>query len=205
VFLYADKVFALNPDLLHFLPGGDFLRFASVDPRQWAPAVPASAKPTEKGPFRVLHMPTNRSIKGTRYVEQACAHLRVKGVPVELVLIEGVPHSRVKDLIAQADLVVDQLLIGWYGGFAVEAMALGKPVLCYLRDEDAKRFVPFHNRIPIVRTTKETLADDLRSLLRSPSRWDQIGETSRQFVEEWHDPLKIARRTIAAYHGACAA
>ena len=205
VFRYADKVFALNPDLLHFLPGGKFLPYASVDPRQWIPAVPTSAKATEKGPFRVLHMPTNRSIKGTRYVEQACAHLRVKGVPVELVLVEAVPHSRVKDLIAQADLVVDQLLIGWYGGFAVEAMALGKPVLAYLREEDLKRFVPFHEQIPIVRTTKETLAQDLDGLLRSQSRRDELGEAGRRFVTEWHDPLKIACQTVAAYQRSCAA
>ena len=35
-----------------------------------------------------------------------------------------------------ADIVVDQLLAGWYGGFAVEAMALGKPVIAYLRESD---------------------------------------------------------------------
>ena len=106
-----------------------------------------------------------------------------------------------RELIEQADLVVDQLLIGWYGGLAVEAMALGKPVLCYLRDDDLKRFVPFHDRVPIVRTMKETLADDLGNLLRNFSRWPEIGSAGRRFVEEWHDPMKIARQTIAAYRG----
>ena len=106
---------------------------------------------------------------------------------------------------AQADLVVDQLLTGWYGALAVEAMALGKPVLCYLREEDLKRFVPFHEQIPIVRTTKETLAQDLDGLLRSPSRRDELGEAGRQFVAKWHDPLKIARQTIEAYQRTCAA
>src|SRR5881296_1930356 len=148
-------------------------------------------------------MPTNRSIKGTRYVEQACARLCAEGWPVELRVVENVPHPQVKDLIAQADLVVDQLLTGWYGALAVEAMALRKPVLCYLREEDLKRFVPFGDRIPIVRTTKETLADDLRALLREPWRWHELGAAGRRFIEECHDPLKIARITIAAYHGAC--
>jgi glycosyltransferase involved in cell wall biosynthesis len=150
-------------------------------------------------------MPTNRSIKGTRYVEQACARLNSGGVPVELMLVEQVPHARVKDLIAQADVVVDQLLTGWYGALAVEAMALGKPVLCYLRAEDLKRFVPFHEQIPIVRTTKETLAQDLAGLLRSQSRCEELGEAGRRFVTEWHDPLKIARQTVAAYQRSCAA
>ena len=32
-------------------------------------------------------------------------------------------------MYAQADLVVDQVLIGWYGALAVETMAMGKPVI----------------------------------------------------------------------------
>ncbi len=198
---YADQVFALNPDLLHYLPGAEFLPYASVNPAEWVGEGGGSGA----GPVRVLHLPTERSIKGTKYVEQACAQLRSEGLAVELTLAENVPHAKVKDLIAGADLIVDQLLIGWYGAFAVEAMALRKPVLCYLRDEDVKRFVPFRDRIPIVRTTKETLAGDLRTLLRDRARWPELGAAGRRFVEECHDPLNIARRTIAAYRGTCAA
>lgn len=199
VFTYADKVFALNPDLMHFLPGAEFLPYASVDPVQWAPRARHEDASRRARPTKILHMPSNRSIKGTKYVEQACARLRHEGIPVELLLAEGVPHSRVGELIADADVVVDQLLIGWYGALAVEAMAMCKPVLCYLRDEDLKRFVPFHDRIPVVRTTKETLQDDLRALLQSPRRCEQIGVAGREFVQEWHDPMKVARQTIAAY------
>jgi len=201
---YADQIFALNPDLLHFLPGAEFLPYASVSPAEWIPDETAPATPSSVQPFRVLHMPTERSIKGTKYIEQACAQLRAEGWPVELRVVEHVPHAHVKDLIAHADVVADQLLVGWYGALAVEAMALRKPVLCYLREEDLKRFVPFRDRIPIIRTTKETLTNDLRALLRDPTCWAKFGEAGRRFVEECHDPLKIAQRTIAAYQGACA-
>jgi glycosyltransferase involved in cell wall biosynthesis len=102
-------------------------------------------------------------------------------------------------LIEQADVVVDQLLIGWYGALAVEAMALKKPVLCYLRDEDLKRFVPFHDQIPIVRTTKETLAEDIRALLTDTANMERLGHAAQQFVQCHHDPLKIAQRTISVY------
>ena len=51
------------------------------------------------------------------------------------------PHAEAMKLYAQADLVIDQLLAGWYGGFAVETMAMGKPVVCYIRAEDLQ-FVP---------------------------------------------------------------
>ncbi len=199
VFSYADRVFALNPDLLHFLPGAEFLAYASVNLQEWRPAPDKHQELTQNRPLRVLHMPTNRSIKGTSYVEAACARLHQEGLPVELILVEGVPHHSVKSLIEKADLVVDQLLVGWYGALAVEAMALEKPVLCYLREEDLKRFVPFHDRIPIVRTTKHTLAEDIRKLLQAPARLAELGRAGRRFVEECHDPLKIAAHTITAY------
>jgi glycosyl transferase family 1 len=202
---YADHVFAVNPDLMHYLPGAEFLPYASVNPNEWTAGGTSVVPAARRGPFRILHMPTNRSIKGTKYVEQACAQLRAEGLPVELMLVERVPHGQVKALIAQADAVVDQLLIGWYGALTVEAMAMGKPVLCYLRDDDLKRYVSFHERIPIVRTTKGTLAQDLRALFQSPARRQDLGRAGRQFVLDVHDPMKIAAKTVAAYHDICAA
>ena len=38
-----------------------------------------------------------------------------------------------------ADIVVDQLNAGWYGLFAIECMALGKPVVTFLHDEAVRR------------------------------------------------------------------
>lgn len=199
IFLYADQVFALNPDLLHFLPGAEFLPYASVDPGEWVPSRRSVDWKDRTQPLKILHLPTNRSIKGTRYVESACDRLRREGIAVELSVVENAPHARMKELIGAADVVVDQLLIGWYGAVAVEAMALEKPVFCYLREEDLKRFVPFHEQIPIIRTTKETLADDLRSFLMRRTEGRDIGAAGRAFVRRYHDPLEIARRTILAY------
>ena len=205
VLSYVDKVFTLNPDLMHFLPNAELLPYASVDPAAWALGEDRREAPTPQRPIQVLHLPTNKSIKGTRYVERACAELQDEGWPVQLRLVQGIPHAEVQALIASSDVVVDQLLIGWYGAFAVEAMSLGKPVLCYLRDDDLKRFVPFQDRIPIVRTSKETLTHDLQALLNDPARRSQLGRAGRQFVVEVHDPREIAKRTVAVYQQLCAA
>lgn len=205
VMSYVDKVFALNPDLMHFLPNAELLPYASVDPAAWVPQENRGGPPAPQNPIQILHLPTNQSIKGTRYVERACADLQAEGWPVQLHLVQGVPHAEVQALIANSDLVVDQLLIGWYGAFAVEAMSMGKPVLCYLRDDDLKRFVPFENRIPIVRTSKETLTHDLRALIEDPARRSQLGWAGRQFVLDVHDPREIAKRTLAVYQQLCAA
>lgn len=196
---YVDQMFALNPDLLHFLPHAEFLPYASIDPGDWQGGGTIHQPQSSRRPVCILHMPTNRSIKGTAYVEQACGDLQAEGWSLELILVEGRPHREIKDLVARADLVVDQLLVGWYGTMAVEAMASGKPVLCYLREQDLERFVPRYERIPLVRTTKHTLTQDLRRLLQNPLSWEPLGAAGQAYVRDVHHPMKVAERTIAAY------
>jgi glycosyltransferase involved in cell wall biosynthesis len=187
---HADRVFYLNPDLRNWLPGARFLPYASVDARELA------APPLPNGSTLVVaHAPTDRDIKGTDHVLAAVDALRSEGVDVELDLIEGVARSDVFERLARADIVVDQLLIGWYGGFAVEAMALGRPVLAYIR-EDEPEDNPFGALLPVVRTSPAALTDDLRRLASDPERRRQLAASGRRFVEEHHDPRRIARTVL---------
>jgi glycosyltransferase involved in cell wall biosynthesis len=184
---YADRVFYLNPDLGRWLPGARFLPYASFDPRTVEPAPHA-----QRDELVVVHAPTSRAVKGTRHVEEAVAAVRAEGVAIRLVLLEGMTRDEVLRCTADADVVVDQLLLGWYGGFAVEAMALGKPVLCSI-DEDEN---PFGADLPIVRATPTTLADRLRELAADRARRHELGRAGRRFVEEVHDPRAVARQVL---------
>jgi glycosyltransferase involved in cell wall biosynthesis len=195
---YADAVFALNPDLLWLLSGrAAFLPYTSVDLSQWVPQQPRSV---EDGVFRVLHAPTDQGAKGTRYVVEAVRTLQQQHEDVELLLVENVPRSEAKHFYAQADILVDQLLVGWYGGLAVEAMALGKPVVAYIRETDLG-FVPEALRLelPVVSATPDTIYQVLLDLYRRRDELASLGRRSRAFVEHWHDPAAVARTTKATY------
>ena len=157
---YADRTFHLNPDLARWLPTSRFLPYASVDPQRLAAAAPPLAR---SDALRVVHAPTSRDVKGTAHVLSAVDQLRVEGVAVELDLVENVPRTEVLRRLSIADVAVDQLLLGWYGGFAVEAMAMGRPVLCFIR-EDVPADNPFGDALPIIRATRASLADRLREL-----------------------------------------
>ncbi len=196
---HADIIYAVNPDLLNMLPPkARFLAYASVDPQRWAPVYPSS----DTGRCAVVvHAPSHRQVKGTRYVLEAIEQLGRDGVPVEMRLVERVSHSEARRVYESADLVVDQLLAGWYGALAVEAMALGKPVVCYVRDEDLK-YIPAEMRqeMPIIRAEPATIYGVLRDWLSS--RRDEladVGRRSRLFVEKWHDPLRIAASVAGDY------
>ena len=82
----------------------------------------------------VLHAPSSRTRKGTEHVIAACEQL-----DCELEIVEGLDHREAFERYRDADVVVDQLNAGWYGVFAIEAMALGKPVVTFLHDEAVRR------------------------------------------------------------------
>jgi len=195
---FCDKVFCLNPDLLAFVPGAEFLPYANVEPALFDEP-PRLGQGPPSGLPTVVHAPTSRSIKGTPILERASQSLH-STVPHRLVLVEGRPREEVLAACAGADLVVDQLLVGWYGGLAVESMALGVPVLAYI-DPLAKDAVPaaMRRELPIVEATPANVELVLGELLSDRARLREAGKRSRAYVRRWHHPESIARRMLRLY------
>lgn len=111
---------------------------------------------TREKPLRILHAPNHKTIKGTSYIQKAIDELASEGYPVELVFLQKRPNHEIIEEISKADIVADQLVIGWYAMFALESMALAKPVICYLREDlidlylfsgllESKEEIPFLN------------------------------------------------------------
>jgi glycosyltransferase involved in cell wall biosynthesis len=145
----------------------------------------------------VVHAPTNRAKKGTAHLIDACAQL-----PVDLEIVEGLPHDQARERYARADIVVDQLNAGWHGVFALEAMALRKPVVAHLKPDVVERSEDaFGVRVPIVPATAETLVDALRPLVEDAGRRRELGLAGRAYVEQVHDIDRVADRLIAIYAG----
>jgi glycosyltransferase involved in cell wall biosynthesis len=198
---FAHRIYFLNPDLGAFLPRrAEFMTYGHVDPRRWSRS--ARREPRER-PV-VLHAPSHRGIKGTRRVVEAVDGLRERGVDLDFRLVEGVAHAAVHAAFKHADLVIDQLYVGWYGGLAVEAMALGKPVVCFIEDSWADRYAPGElvRELPIVRATDDNVGDVLHALLTERRDWPELGGRGRAFVERWHDPRHLAARLRDAYASA---
>jgi glycosyltransferase involved in cell wall biosynthesis len=167
----------------HVIPPG-------LDLRPFRP-VPPSDNPRPL----VVHAPSNREKKGTRWVIEACAQL-----PVDLDIVEDVAHDAARARYERADIVVDQLNAGWHGVFALEAMALGKPVVTHLRPELVERAAAGYGvRLPIVPATKETLTEALRPLVESPALRRDVGAAGRAYVEQVHDIDRIADRLVELY------
>jgi glycosyltransferase involved in cell wall biosynthesis len=185
---YAHAELVSTPDLLESAPRARHLPVAA-DLGDYAFA------PSSREPRLVLHAPTNRLIKGTRYVEQAYEALRPRFPSTCFETVERVPWTELRDRMAGADVIVDQVFMGWYGMVAVEAMAMGKPALCFIRDD----FEPRLAGCPIVRCTRDSVERELDALLADGPRRRRLGEEGRAFVEREHDAKVVARRLVALY------
>jgi glycosyltransferase involved in cell wall biosynthesis len=185
---HADRAAYLNPDLGRYLPGAAFVPYASVD----VPAIEPRPLP-DRPTVVIAHAPTNPRVKGTPHVIAAVDQLRAEGLDVELDLVTGVTNREAMERIAQADLLVDQLHLGWYGGVAVEAMALGRPVVCFIAESSN----PYGSGLPIVRAEPETLRAVLAGLIADRSRRAALAADARAFALREHDPIAIVRRYYA--------
>jgi glycosyltransferase involved in cell wall biosynthesis len=155
------------------------------------------APPSERKRAVVLHAPSSRRRKGTEDIIAACEQL-----DVELEIVEGLDHREAFERYRHADVIVDQLNAGWYGVFAIEAMALGKPVVTFLHEEAVRLTEDaFGTAVPLVRATKETLGDVLRPLVESYEERARVGAASRAYAEEVHDLERMTDRLLALYAG----
>jgi hypothetical protein len=194
----ADQIYAVNPDLMHVLPlSAKFIPYSHILLNEWRPKYIND----ESRPLRILHAPSNRKVKGTDLILASLNRLKNQGYKFEIILVENIKNDEARKLYEDVDVLIDQLFAGWYGGLAVELMALGKPVLVYIREGDLK-FIPSEMKddLPFIHITPDTLDASLSQLLSMPKR-DLIllGKKSRAFVERWHDPLRIAQIIKADY------
>jgi glycosyltransferase involved in cell wall biosynthesis len=178
-------------DAIRWVPDAQVIP-PGIDVRAIEPAPPGD----RERPL-VLHAPSSRTRKGTEHVIAACERL-----DCELEIVEGLDHREAFERYRRADVIVDQLNAGWYGVFAIEAMALGKPVVTFLHDEAVRRTEEaFGVAVPIAGATKETLRDVLRPLVESADERRRVGAASRVYVEEVHDLRRVADRLLDLYAG----
>jgi len=99
------------------------------------------------------------------------------------------------ELLAQADIVLDQFSVGIYGVQAAQAMAVGRVVVSHLTDE-FRSFCP--GPVPIVEAPPDRLVDVVRGLLEDRDAAVAYAAAGRRYVEEVHSGERSARVLIDA-------
>lgn len=165
-----------------------------VDITNFMPVFPEENPKT----IRIIHAPSKRATKGTEHVIAAVENLSRRYDGLELVLVEGKTQEEAREIYSTADIIVDQLYMGTYGVFAVEAMASGKPVITYISDEMKERLP---EELPIISASINSIESTLEDLILNGKKRHEIGEQGRKYVEQYHDYRKIAKILIGIYSG----
>lgn len=150
----------------------------SIDISRFIPSYP---KKQTKRPL-ILHAPTNPDFKGTDSIEAAIQHLQ-KSYNFEYRRIQNLNHEEAIRLYEEADLIIDQIRCGSYGLLSVEAMALGKPVVAFIRSDVAARFPA---QLPVVNANPDNITTVIQFLLENPSLRLEMGKQGREYAEKYH-------------------
>jgi glycosyltransferase involved in cell wall biosynthesis len=190
---WADAIIVSTPDLLVAVPTARYVP-NPVDLERWR-EMPRSPR---NGVVRFVHVPSSPLLKGTAHVEAAVAELRRSGYRVELAMATDVPHRDMPALWADADVMIDQLNVGWYGVSAVEAMAMGRPAAAFLYPQLAAQF----GEPPLIRISKQDIAEVLARTVDDPSWREAMAEQGREYARSVHDARRVAAQVVDVYREA---
>jgi len=179
------------------------MKYKSIDLDLWSPdiVIPKNHRLPSTRKIRILHSAylensgrnwKGRNIKGSPSVLKAIERLQNEGHLVEYFFIKDKPSYQMRFYQAQADIVVEQLIYGWWGSTFVETSALGKPVVCYLRPSWKEFFLrrfPEYSSLPLIESDTSRIYEVLRKLVTDENYRKRKGRESRQFAEKHFDPI----------------
>jgi glycosyltransferase involved in cell wall biosynthesis len=146
--------------------------------------------------LRVAHAPNHGHFKGTRYLTEAIEKLRNEGHSIELVSVQGVPNERVIELFMASHLIADQFIAGFHGYTALEAMALARPVLCFLRNDE---MMIDPATCPIINVRPEQVYDVLKRCLKGEIDLESLGKEGREYIDRYYSVEAVAARLGRMY------
>jgi glycosyltransferase involved in cell wall biosynthesis len=196
---YGETIFTMG-DMKEYVPGGNKqtyywpIDFKSANGMKYR-AVYSDFDGSR--PLVIAHAPNHRHYKGTDFLIQAVDRLNRGGAKVKLDLIEKTPNDFALERYRAADVIFDQCINGFHGFFALEGMALGKLVMCFIRKPED--YLIDDRNCPILNIMPDTIEQNIAALLAQPEIVCNRGRLSRQYVERHYSMESFAQRLGKAY------
>ncbi len=186
---YANRMFVVSVSLHHFVPDAEYLPRV-LDLADW-PVLPPSGR---SRPL-VVHVASSPLTKGTPIIREGLRRLADEGLDFELRILEEAPHADVRAALAEADILVDNVIAGSYGVSSMEAMASGRVSVANLSDE----VLAAHPDCPVVHVDPPGFVDTMRTLILDPAERGRRAGAGRAYIARVHDAPLIAARLLEAY------
>ena len=170
--------FVSTLDLIDNVPDATWLPVV-VGPGAFTPTRPALRKPRPV----VAHAPSSSALKGSAWIDPVLDQLDSEGL-ISYRRVADLPPVAVTDLIREADVLVDQVVLGGVGVLAVQAMAAGRLVVAHLPESVRRRFP---EPVPVVEATPETLQHVILSIIEDRAHFARVAEKGIAFARTYHD------------------
>ena len=145
--------------------------------------------------IHVVHAPTNRSVKGSKYFEAALKQLSEK-YPIHYTRVEKMDHDEAMKIYREADIVLDELIIGTYGSLTIECMAMGPCVATFINPSFN---TPHNEEIPVWSVNVDNLVQRLDELMSSFELRNELSLRARSYVERNNDVNIIGAKLLEIY------
>lgn len=150
---------------------------------------------TEPHRLKIVHAPSNRLVKGTDHIVKILEKLQSDGVGFELIMVENKSNTEAMEIYKNADLIIDDIMQGPYGILCMEALALGKPVMCHID----KALASHYSGLPIINVNPRNLYQEVKKILEDVDLRVKLSHEGREYMEVNHDIMKTAQRFIELY------
>lgn len=171
------------------------LVYMRIDTKNFNPVYPDEKKTRPL----ILHSPTAKIAKGSNIIMPLLAELQ-KEYDFEYRMLNDLSRQEVLAQMQEADILIDQIILGSYGMATLEAMSFGKPVVCYIMPEVFE--AGLSAECPVVNANPDNLKEQLINLITNPALRNETGRKSRAFVEKFHDVELVSKQMLAEYNKA---
>lgn len=141
--------------------------------------------------LKVIHLPSNNSIKGSKLIIETVQRLKSEGIPLEFVTLSNVSNQTVLDHLTNSDVLVDELYLHGPGALGLEGMSAGCAVATRYLEKHKDVFAP-----PVCPIDENNIYDSLKKLFTDREYRIDLAKKGRQFVEQNNDPAVIATNLV---------
>jgi hypothetical protein len=143
-----------------------------------------------------VHAPSAPIAKGTEYILKTVEKLKENNFKFKFSLLSGLSNEEYLEELSNSDIYIDQLIWGWYGVAAIQALGMKKPVIAYL-DESLLDYTPNN---PIINSTIDNLYEIMSELILNPEKVNILKNESEQFYLNNHHPKSVANNLYSIYN-----
>ena len=139
---------------------------------------------------RIIHAPTSRAFKGTRYIIDAIERLKGDGIKFDFELVEGLSNEAAIQKYLHSDIIISQVMCPSGGRLALEGLAMGKIVLSKM-GFDSGYDEKFPAPCPIIDVSPSTIYQQLKEIIPNLEFRKRRAIEGPAYIRDNFNPTKV--------------